>query len=171
MTEFLRVGFIARSHGLKGAVKLDPLTNDVTRFKGMKEAYLELHGSYAPVRLSVLSCRPNAVVVQLEGYDTVEDAQLLRGGFLCVDRAHAAQLPEYTYFIADLVGLAVWDTEGAAYGKVTDVLSTGANDVYVVDGGKLMVPALKKVIERVDVEGGEMLLKADVLREVGLFAD
>ena len=112
MIEYLRVGFIARPHGLKGAVKLDPLTDDVTRFKGMKEGYLELHGSYAPVRLSVLSFRPDAVVVVLEGYDTVEAAQTLRGGFLCVDRAHAARLPAYTYFIADLIGLAVTDTEG-----------------------------------------------------------
>ena len=88
-----------------------------------------------------------------------------------MDRAHAAQLPEYTYFIADLIGLSVTDTEGTAYGKVTDVLSTGANDVYVVDDGKLMVPALKKVIERVDVADGQMVFKADVLREVGLFAD
>lgn len=171
MTEYLRVGFIARPHGLKGAVKLDPLTDNVARFKGMTEAYLELHGSYSPVRLSVLSVRPDAVVVHMEGYETVEDAQPLRGGFLCVDRAHAAQLPEYTYFIADLIGLAVTDTEGTAYGKVTDVLSTGANDVYVIDGGKLMVPALKKVIAHVDVAGGQMVFKADVLREVGLFAD
>ena len=171
MTEYLRVGFIARPHGLKGAVKLDPLTDDVSRFKGMTEGYLELHGSHVPVRLSVLSRRPDAVVVVIEGYDTVEAAQSLRGGFLCVDRAHAAQLPEYTYFIADLVGLAVTDTEGTAYGKVTDVLSTGANDVYVIGGGKLMVPALKKVIERVDVEAGQMVLKADILREVGLFED
>ena len=171
MTEHLRVGFIARPHGIKGAVKLDPLTDDVRRFKGMEEAYLELHGSYVPVRLSVLSCRPDAVVVKIEDYDTVEEAQTLRGGFLCVDRAHAAKLPEYTYFIADLIGLTVTDTEGKAYGKITDVLSTGANDVYVVDGGKLMVPALKKVIERVDVENGQMVFKADVLREVGLFAD
>ena len=88
-----------------------------------------------------------------------------------MDRAHAAQLPAYTYFIADLIGLAVSDTEGKAFGKVTDVLSSGANDVYVVDGGKLMVPALKKVIERVDVENGQMVFKADVLREVGLFED
>ncbi len=171
MTEYLRVGFVARPHGLKGAVKLDPLTDDVTRFKGMKEAYLELHGEHIPVRLSVLSIRPDAVVVEIEGYGTVEDAQTLRGGFICVDRAHAAQLPAYTYFIADLIGLSVTDTEGKAYGKVTDVLSTGANDVYVIDGGRLMVPALKKVIELVDVEAGRMVFKADVLREVGLFAD
>ena len=171
MTEYLRVGFIARPHGLKGAVKLDPLTDDVARFKGMQEGYLELHGDHVPVRLSVLSVRPDAVVVHLEGYETVEDAQTLRGGFLTVDRAHAAQLPEYTYFIADLIGLAVKDTEGKTYGKVTDVLSTGANDVYVIDGGKLMVPALKKVIDHVDVVGGEMVFKTDVLREVGLFAD
>ena len=88
-----------------------------------------------------------------------------------VSRENAVKLSKDEFFIADLIGLSVSDTEGKAYGKVTDVLSTGANDVYVVDGGKLMVPALKKVIERVDVAGGEMVFKADVLREVGLFAD
>ncbi|MBQ6357766.1 MAG: 16S rRNA processing protein RimM, partial [Clostridia bacterium] len=84
MTEYLRIGFIARPHGIRGAVKLDPLTDDVARFQGLTEGYLELHGAYAPVRLSVLSKRLDAVVVHLEGYDTVEDAQQLRGGFLCV---------------------------------------------------------------------------------------
>ena len=143
------------SPGLKGAVKLDPLTDDVHRFKGMTEGYLELHGSYAPVRLSVLSCRPDAVVVEIEGYDTVEAAQTLRGGFLCVDRAHAAQLPEYTYFIADLIGLTVTDTEGKAYGKITDVLATGANDVYEVeapDGRSLLVPVIPQVVCNIDFE-------------------
>ena len=159
MTEYLRVGFIARPHGLKGAVKLDPLTDDVTRFKGMQEGYLELHGDHVPVRLSVLSVRPDAVVVHLDGYETVEDAQTLRGGFLCVDRAHAAQLPEYTYFIADLIGLRVSDTEGKAYGKVTDVLSTGANDVYEVTDGEgktYLVPAVGEVIVSVDLKEGAM---------------
>ena len=62
MTEYLRIGFIARPHGIRGAVKLDPLTDDVARFQGLTEGYLELHGAYAPVRLSVLSKRPDAVV-------------------------------------------------------------------------------------------------------------
>ena len=157
MTEYLRVGFIARPHGLKGAVKLDPLTDDVHRFKGMTEGYLELHGSYAPVRLSVLSVRPDAVVVQLMGYDTVEAAQTLRGGFLCVDRAHAAQLPEYTYFIADLIGLSVIDAEnGKIYGTLSETINRGASDIYVVktENGERMIPAVPEFIDRIEIEQG-----------------
>lgn len=171
MIAYLRIGYIARPHGLQGAVKLDPLTDDVGRFKGLTEGYLELHGQYTPVQLCVLSRRPDAVVVKLTGIDTVDEAQTLRGGYICVDRAHAAPLPEYTYFIADLIGLKVLDTNGKSYGKITDVLSTGANDVYVVDGGKLMVPALQKVIHSVDLPGGTITFHAQVLEEVGFFAD
>lgn len=111
------------------------------------------------------------MLAHIEGYDTPEAAEKLRGTYLCVDRAHTVELPAYTYFVADLIGLEVSDTEGKAYGKLTNVYETGANDVYEVAGGKLMVPALKKVLHEVDIPGGRMVLEANVLREVGLFAD
>lgn len=168
---YLRIGLIARPHGVRGAIKVNPTTDDAGRFKGLKECYLELHGQYSPVRLSVLSAATDAVIVHLEGYDTPEAAEKLRNGYLCVDRAHAVELPEYTYFVADLIGLTVLDTEGKAYGKITNVYETGANDVYEVDGGKLMLPALKKLLHEVDVSAGRMVVNSDVLREVGLFAD
>lgn len=168
---YLRIGLIARPHGVRGAVKVNPTTDDAGRFKGLKECYLELHGQYSPVRLSVLSASEGAVLVHIEGCDTPEAAEKLRNGYLCVDRAHAVELPEYTYFVADLIGLTVLDTEGKTYGKITNVYETGANDVYEVDGGKLMLPALKKLLHEVDASAGRMVVNSDVLREVGLFAD
>lgn len=168
---YLRIGLIARPHGVRGAVKVNPTTDDAGRFKGLKECFLELHGQYSPVRLSVLSAAEGAVLVHIEGCDTPEAAEKLRNGYLCVDRAHAVELPAYTYFVADLMGLEVLDTEGKAYGKITNVYETGANDVYEVDGGKLMLPALKKLLHEVDIAAGRMVVNSDVLREVGLFAD
>lgn len=168
---YLRIGLIARPHGVRGAVKVNPTTDDAGRFKGLKECFLELHGQYSPVRLSVLSAQDDAVLVHIEGCDTPEAAEKLRNGYLCVDRAHAVELPAYTYFVADLMGLEVLDTEGNAYGKITNVYETGANDVYEVAGGKLMLPALKKLLHEVDVVGGRMVVNSDVLREVGLFED
>lgn len=168
---YLRIGLIARPHGVRGAVKVNPTTDNPGRFKGLKNCFLELHGQYSPVRLSVLSAAGDAIIVHLEGYDTPEAAEKLRNGYLCVDRAHAVELPAYTYFVADLIGLEVLDTEGKAYGKITNVYETGANDVYEVDGGKLMLPALKKLLHEVDISAGRMVLNSDVLREVGLFAD
>lgn len=168
---YYRVGEIARPHGVHGEVKLNPTTDDAGRFRGMKEAYLELHGEYLPVQICVSSVTEKAVIVKIEGYDTPEQAQLLRGKYLCVDRQHAVKLPRDTYFVADLVGCEVTDTEGNAYGKLTDVLETGANDVYEIEKGRLLVPALKKVLSSVDTDQKKIVLKADVLKEVGLFED
>ncbi len=168
---YYRVGEIARPHGVHGEVKLNPTTDDAGRFRGMKEAYLELHGEYFPVQICVSSVTEKAVIVKIEGYDTPDQAQLLRGKYLCVDRQHAVKLPRDTYFVADLVGCEVTDTEGNAYGKLTDVLETGANDVYEIEKGRLLVPALKKVLSSVDTDQKKIVLKADVLKEVGLFED
>lgn len=168
---YYRVGEIARQHGVHGEVKLNPTTDDAGRFRGMKEAYLELHGEYLPVQICVSSVSEKAVIVKIEGYDTPEQAQLLRGKYLCVDRQHAVKLPRDTYFVADLIGCEVTDTDGNTYGKLTDVLETGANDVYEIEKDRLLVPALKKVLSSVDTDQKKIVLKADVLKEVGLFED
>lgn len=169
--DYLRIGLIVRPHGVHGSVKLDPLTDDSRRFHGLKEAYLELHGCYTPVQLVVSSVQPKAVVMHIQGYDTLEQASELRGKYLCVDRAHAVKLPAYTYFVTDLIGCSVFDTEGTAYGKLTNVYETGANDVYEIENGRLMVPALKRVLSEVSIGEKRIVFHADVLREVGFFAD
>ena len=171
MSNFYRIGEIARPHGVHGAVKVNPTTDDSRRFHGLTEAYLELHGNYLPVQLIVSAITPSAVVCEIAGYTTPEQASVLRGAYLCVDKAHAVKLPAYTYFVADLIGCEASDTDGNAFGKVTNVLETGANDVYEIEGGKLLVPALKKVLHEVDTEKKRIVFEADVLREVGLFAD
>jgi len=157
---------------VRGDVKLMLLTDDPARFRALKTAYLEQAGaSYAPVGIENVRIQPDAVVLHIEGYDTPEQAQTLKNAYLCVDRAHAVRLEADTYFVADLIGCETFDTAGAAYGKVTDVLETGANDVYEIDGGKLLVPALKRVLREVDVTNARITFDADVLREVGCFAD
>jgi 16S rRNA processing protein RimM len=171
VSAYYRIGLIARTHGVHGAVKLDPLTDDVGRFRGLTEAFAELHGTYTPVQLCVQSVSPDAVIVKIAGYDTPEAANALRGGYLCVDRAHAVKLPENSYFVADLIGCDTFDTDGNAYGKLTNVYETGANDVYEIAHGKLMVPALRRVLHEVDVDAGRITFDADVLKEVGLFED
>ena len=171
MSTYYRIGEIARPHGVHGAVRVNPTTDDSRRFSGLTEAYLELHGDYVPVQLCVSGITPSSVIAKIEGYDTPEAANSLRGKYLCVDRAHAVKLPKDTYFVADLIGCSVTDTDGNAYGTLTDVFATGANDVYEIAHGKLMVPALKRLLQEVDVEEKRIVLKSDVLKEVGLFAD
>mgnify|MGYP002869930821 FL=1 len=169
--KFYRIGLIVRTHGVHGAVKLDPLTDSSDRFRGLKEAFVEMHGEMTPVQLCVTSVAPDAVIVKIDGYETPEQANALRGSYLCVDRAHAVKLPKDTYFVTDLIGCDTFDTDGAAYGKLTNVYETGANDVYEIDHGKLMVPALKRVLHEVDTDAGRIVFDAGVLKEVGFFAD
>ena len=170
--EYLRVGQIVRAHGVHGDVKIIPLTDDPARFRALKTAYLETTaGAYAPVAVTSVRFLPDAVLLHLEGYDTVERAETLKNVYLCVNRDNAVKLKKDTYFVVDLIGCDVSDTSGKTHGKLTDVLETGANDVYEVDGGKLLVPALKRVLHEVDIERGRIVLNAEVLEEVGCFAD
>jgi len=153
-------------------VKIIPLTDDPARFRGLKTAYLETTaGAYAPVAVTSARFMPDAVLLHLEGYDTVEQVETLKNLYLCVNRENAVKLRKDTYFIVDLIGCDTFDTNGKAYGKVTDVLETGAHDVYEIERGKLLVPALKKLLREVDIENGRIVFDAQVLEEVGCFAD
>jgi 16S rRNA processing protein RimM len=170
--DYLRVGQIVRVHGVHGDVKIIPLTNDPARFRQLKKAYLETTaGAYAPVEVTGARFLPDAVLLHLEGYDTVERAETLKNIYLCVSRDGAVKLSKDTYFIVDLIGCETFDTSGKAYGKVTDVIETGAHDVYEIENGKLLVPALKKLLREVDIEHARIVFDAEVLGEVGCFAD
>lgn len=170
--DYLRIALIARPHGVQGSVKLLPLSEDMNRYHGLKEAYLERNGQYQHITLSDIGVQPDAVYARLSCCPDRNTAETLRNLYICVDRANAIKLPEGRYFISDIIGCAVTDTEGKQYGKLTDVLETGANDVYVIKGDKtLMVPALKKLLSSVDIQAKAIVLDAAVLEEVGLFED
>lgn len=170
--DYLRIALIARPHGVQGSVKLLPLSEDMNRYHGLKEAYLERNGQYQHITLSDIGVQPDAVYARLSCCPDRNTAETLRNLYICVDRANAIKLPEGRYFISDLIGCAVTDTGGKQYGKLTDVLETGANDVYVIKGDKtLMVPALKKLLSSVDIQAKAIVLDSAVLEEVGLFED
>lgn len=170
--DYLRVGLILRPHGVHGMIKLLPLTDDPNRFKGLKAAFLETDDKFDPVSIKSVSVQPDSVFMELEGITTRDRAEMLRDHYLCVDRANAVKLPEDFYFVSDLLGCRVRDTLGADLGSIVDVLETGANDVYVIKGKRtLLIPALKKLLLKVDTAEKAVLLDAGILEEVGLFED
>ena len=167
-----RIAQILRPHGVRGEVKVYPLTDDITRFKRLREAYLERDGRYEPIVVDGCKFVSEAVVLHIEGLKDPEDAEKLRGIYLCVDKEHAVKLPEDVYFVTDIIGCEVVSTDGTELGILTDVLETNANDVYVIRGvRKLLVPALKKLLNTVDVESKRIVLNAEVLSEVACFED
>ena len=159
--KFLDVGKIVSTHGLKGDVKVDPWCDDGEFLCEFEELYLDSAGEE---KIKVLSAKvhKNIVLMRLEGIDSIEKAELLRGKVLFMDR-NDVELPEGEHFIQDILGLGVFDVDtNRCYGKVTDVLKTGANDVYQVtsdDGKDYLIPVIDEVIREVDVDNNFMKIR------------
>jgi len=153
MLEYLSIGQIINIHGFRGEVKVYPLTNDMTRFKKLKEVYIEENNQLVKYEVQGTKFLSNTVVLKLAGIDTEEAAIRLKNFYVKVDRKSAVKLPKDTYFICDLIDLEVFDEKGSLLGTVRDVIQTGSNDVYVVQGsGKdILIPALKEVVKEIDV--------------------
>jgi 16S rRNA processing protein RimM len=162
------VGRIVGTHGVKGSLKLKPLTDYPDRFLDMDSLYLELpevRGRRRPPReLAVQEMRfqegKDLFIVTLEGIHTMEDAEELKGALVTVAPEDRVPLEEGVYWIDDILGLQVVDHDtGDVLGLVEGVLPTGSNDVYEIrtpDGALKMIPAIKDVVIQVDLEARVM---------------
>ncbi len=173
LSTHLVIGEILKPQGIRGEVKVRPITCDPDRFSGLETVYFEENGAYRPVRVHVNRMDEAAVYMSFEGADDRNAAEALRGKLVYIDRAHAVELPEDTEFICDLVGCRGRDETGRDLGELTEVLQPGGNDVYVFHGplGEVLVPALKSAVTRVDVENKEILFDSKRLSEVAVFED
>ena len=152
MEDYLMVGVIANTHGVRGEVKVYPTTDDVNRFKKLKEIYMG--DEKAPLHIQSVKFQKNMVILGFKEFTTLNEVEGLRNKELFVDRAHAVKLQKDEYFISDLIGMKVVTDEGADLGELTDVMTTGANDVYVVkttDGKEVLLPAIKECVLNVDM--------------------
>lgn len=156
MKDFLSIGQIINTHGIKGEVKVYPLTDDVKRFKKLKTIYLD----DALKEVDWCKLQNDRVILKINGIDTLDDAVKLKQKYIYVKREDAVELKKGSYFIADIIGCSVHDENGTDLGVISDVIKTGSNDVYVVKGSsELLVPALKDVVTDMDVENGNIIIK------------
>ena len=128
MEDFMSVGKIGKTHGLKGEVKVFSLTDSLERFKTLKSVYID--GEIRKVEGCKL--QHDRAILKIEGIDSIEQAELYRNKYLMVKREDAVELPEDSYYVADLMECNVYDDTGEELGKVFDVLHTPGNDVYWV---------------------------------------
>ncbi|MBR5473860.1 MAG: 16S rRNA processing protein RimM [Lachnospiraceae bacterium] len=160
MEQFLRVGVITTTHGVKGEVKVFPTTDDPQRFKKLKEIWVENPKGRSCRKVESVKFFKQFVILKLEGIDDMDQAMLFKNSDLLVDREHAMPLAENENYIVDLIGLKVVSDEGEDLGVVTDVLQTGANDVYEIklkSGKTVLFPAIRQCILDVNLEKGEVL--------------
>lgn len=159
MEQLLQVGILSSTHGVRGEMKVFPTTDDVNRFKKKKEYILETPKGNLPVKVSSVKFFKQFVILKFEGFDTLDDIAPYKGCRLLVDREHAVACEKDEYFIADLIGMKVIADTGDVIGTLTDVMQTGANDVYVVttdEQKEVLLPAIRECVLAVDMDRCEV---------------
>lgn len=157
MEDMLQVGVIASTHGIRGEVKVFPTTDDVRRFKRLKEVILDTGKEKIALEIEGVKFFKQFAILKFKGIDNIDDVQKYRQKSLYVTRQNAVRLGRDEYFIADLMGLRVVDENEQEIGVLKEVMETGANDVYVIemaDGRELLLPAIKQCVLQVNVEEG-----------------
>lgn len=161
MEDLLQVGVITSTHGVRGEVKVFPTTDDPTRFQNLKKVILDTGKEKLDLEIVGVKFFKNMVILKFREFDNINDVEKYRQKSLYVTRENAVELKEDEYFIADLIGLIAWTDEGEELGKLTNVIQTGANDVYVIqakDGEEILVPAIRECVKKVDIKEGNMFL-------------
>ena len=159
MEDLLQVGAITQTHGVRGEVKVFPTTDDVKRFKKLKEVILDTGKEKVTLEIEGVKFFKQFVILKFKGFDNINDIERYKGKNLYVTRENAVKLKRDEYFIADLIGLEVYDENDQHLGMLTNVIETGANDVYEVkfeDGREVLFPAIKQCILDVDMENRKM---------------
>jgi 16S rRNA processing protein RimM len=165
--DWIPVGKLARTHGLKGELKFYPHDPDGYEFADGQAVRLEETENL----LKVQSIRGANVpfIIKLEGIDNIESAKPLTGKEILVAREDFQSLPEGEYYRFEIEGLEVFDEEGNSHGIIEEIIPTGSNDVYVVRNGELewMLPMIDSVVKSIDLEQGKLVFH----RIEGLFED
>ena len=159
MEEYLRVGVIANTHGVRGEVKIFATTDDIRRFKKLRKCIIDTGRERIDVEVESCKFFKQTPILKFKSIDQLNDVERFKGKDLLVHRDHAVKLEKNEFFIVDLIGLNVETDEGMELGILTDVLQTGANDVFVVkmsDGNEVLIPYIEQCVPEIHPETGKV---------------
>ncbi len=162
MIEQFEIGVITSTHGLKGEVKVFPLTDDVDRFQDLEDVLLETRGGNRVLTVERVRFFKGRPILKFKGLDRIEDVEGFRQMKLLVNREDAIPLDEDEYYIGDVLDSEVLLEDGTQYGTLKDVLKTGANDVYVItktDGEDTYLPVIHECVLSVDPEEKKIVVR------------
>ena len=160
MEQFFQVGIYTNTHGVRGEIKVFPTTDDPNRFRKLKKVIMRTEKGDRLMEIAGIRFSKQMVLMKFKGIDNINDIEMFKGSGLYVPREDAIPLGKDEYFIADLIGITVYTDEGEELGRLSEVLQTGANDVYVVTGKdrEYLLPAIADCVQTVDPEGGRMVV-------------
>ena len=161
MQDFLEIGQIVNTFGVKGMVKVVPFTENVERFAELKSVFLEKNNKIEEKKVEETKFHKNMILVKFKNIETIEEAEKYVNAYLKVDRQNAIELKENEFFIADLLGSEIYTDENVLLGKLEDIFNTGSNDIYVVKdekGKQILLPAIADVIKNIDVVNKKIIV-------------
>lgn len=159
MNDYLRVGVISSTHGIRGEVKVYPTTDDVKRFDYLKEVILDTKKELKPLKVSGVKYFKNQVILKFENIDNINDIEAYKGCDLLITRENAVELEHGEYFIYDILGSTVITDENVELGILEEVISSTANDVFIVktkEGKEILIPFIDQCILNIDIEAKEI---------------
>ena len=155
MQEYIDVGKIINTHGIKGEVKVMPLTDDPQRYGKLKKVYIEGSSGVELLNIEGRKYFKELVIIKFKEINDMNSAEALKGKVLKINKADAVKLPKDSYFIFDILDCEVFEENGNRLGILKDIIQTGSNDVYVVrdeNNREILIPALKSVVNKVSIE-------------------
>ena len=161
MAEYIDIGVIVNTHGIKGHIKVKPLTGFPERFSNMKGLLVQNNkGKIDEYTIEDVKYHKDMILIKLKEIDNMNEVEVLKGLKIVVERADLVKLPENSYYIFDLIDCKVYENE-EFLGEVKDVIETGSNDVYVVknEDRQILIPALSWVVLSVDTENKRIEVK------------
>lgn len=155
---YLAIGRIVRPFGVRGELRVELLTDYPEQLGRLRRVYVGPEAE--PWAVEGIRLHKDAALLKLVGCDDRTVAEGLRGVLVQIALRDAVPLEEDEYYEHQIVGLAVVDEDGTSLGEVTEIISTGANDVYVVVGpvGELLLPAIESVILDIDLDADRIVV-------------
>lgn len=163
MTEKILVGKVAGAHGVRGWIKVFPFTETRQGILKFRDWVISKHDQNSPLKLITGKVHGKFVVAQLEGIESREYVEGLKGSQVLVERSQFSEPGKDEYYWTDLIGLKVFADSGDELGTVENLMETGANDVLVVKGEReRLIPfLLERVVKKVDLDAGTLVVDWD----------
>ena len=152
------MGKIVNTHGIRGDVKVLPLTDDAKRFEDLKHVFIG--DDKLRLEITKVAYIKGNVLLHFKNLENINDVEKFKNFVVWIDEKDKVKLPKDSYFLDDIIGLEVFLLDGTSVGIIKDILQPGANDVYVVKDGKKehLIPAIKDVIKEVNIEEKKMII-------------
>ncbi len=158
MDNLITIGKFGAPHGVRGEIRIIPLTDFPNRFKSLKNVIID---DSKKLTINSVKYHNQFIVIKFDEFDSKESVNTLNGKLLKVERKDVPPLSPGEFYSFDIIGLLVRDEDETILGHVVEILKTGSNDVYIVkkDNQELLIPALKSVVKSIDVKNGYMIVK------------